>query len=146
MRCCIAPLRSVKRSVVASEKFATFCPEFCRGRTNGSALRLPITITLLIAVAVCLLGLFAPASRMGVLSPIPRSFFRATLSPETGGTCADFVTREAEYCTGVTSGSVRRSRWHGGAHGASATTLSGQRRKTVRLIHIPSNRHCHCPG
>jgi len=40
--------------------------------------RLPITITLLIAIAVCLLGLTAPASakRQGVLSfSIPRRFF-----------------------------------------------------------------------
>ena len=52
---------------------------------------------------------------------IPRNFFRAALSPETGGPCADFETPEAECCTGVTSEAFGDSRWLGRACGASAT-------------------------
>src|ERR1700730_14577157 len=47
VRCCLVPLRSVKRSVVASEKFATFCPDGS-ARTSGSRPRFPTTIALLI--------------------------------------------------------------------------------------------------
>src|SRR5713226_4426313 len=52
VRSCLAPLRSVKRSVLATEKFATFCPALGRERTTGSAPRLPITITLLTAIFI----------------------------------------------------------------------------------------------
>src|SRR5260370_41003775 len=45
-----APLRSVKRSVVANEKFATLLPEG-RERVCGSPPRFPINVALLIAIA-----------------------------------------------------------------------------------------------
>ena len=76
-----------------------------------------------IAIAVSSLACLRPLPEWAGRSvlPIPRNFFRAALSAETGGPCADFETRGAECCTGVTSGAFGDSRWHGRAYGASAT-------------------------
>src|SRR5271168_3839976 len=60
VRCCLVPLRSVKRSVVANEKFATFCPELGRVRITGLAPRLLITITLLTDMTTNLLVRLRP--------------------------------------------------------------------------------------
>jgi hypothetical protein len=67
VRSCFAPLRSVNRSVVANEKFATFCPDG-RARMSGLAPRLPITITLLTDMTTNLLVRLRPL----VLSALTR--------------------------------------------------------------------------
>ena len=71
---------------VATENVATFRLEGSV-RIIGLEPRFPITITLLIAMAVCLLGLFAPASakRQGVLSSIPRNFSARPSHPKQEG-------------------------------------------------------------
>src|SRR5260370_30941453 len=64
VRSCFAPLRSVNRSVVANEKFATFCPDGS-ARMSGLAPRLPITITLLTDMTTNLLVRLRPLPVIG---------------------------------------------------------------------------------
>src|SRR5713226_9488152 len=94
VRSCFAPLRSVNRSVVANEKFATFCPDG-RARMLGLAPRLPITITLLTAMTTNLLVRLRPLPVIGQgvlrFAFNTAQLFSARPSQKpTGGPCADF--------------------------------------------------------
>jgi hypothetical protein len=66
--------------------------------------------TVALTIAVCLLvscARFREAAGRSAF-PIPRHFFRAALSPETGGPCADFEMREVGVLHGRDERSVRR--------------------------------------
>src|SRR5216683_6272219 len=104
VRSCFAPLRSVKRSVVASEKFATFCPDGS-ARISGLAPRLPITITLLIAIAVTSIAFVEPASRhragrAALCFHHRATFFRAALTPQNWRAVRRFLDARAERAAG----------------------------------------------
>src|SRR5258708_13613422 len=81
VRSCFAPVRSVNRSVVANEKFATFCPDGS-ARILGLAPRLPITLTLLTDMTTNLLVRLRPLPVIGLVLLrfyfFPRHIFAAT--------------------------------------------------------------------
>src|SRR5271156_3959670 len=96
VRCCLVPLRSVKRSVVASEKFATFCPDGS-ARTSGSRPRFPTTIALLIDMTLtsnsfrCLISESVFVDPVGV--EIAFGLFAVTPTSAVNGLVAGVVER-----------------------------------------------------
>jgi hypothetical protein len=61
------------------------------------------------------------------------TFFRAALSPETGGPARRFLDARRGALHGRDERSVRRSRWRARAGGASATTYGAVKEEAVSL-------------